>query len=156
MTEMSGTAAGGLPPVPVLQPDAALTLAAVAPPERGLVDPPPAVVGTDSRHEQLYPILTEAQLAELRPLGDERSFRAGEVLWRIGERDICVFVVLSGRRRGGAPRSVGRRGGDRHPPPRRLLGRGEHARRPAGAGRGPGGREHHGAWRSPPGPCASS
>ena len=41
--------------------------------------------------------MTEAQLAELRPLGDERSFRAGEVLWHIGERDICVFVVLSGR-----------------------------------------------------------
>ena len=51
---------------------------------------------TASRAEQIFPTLTAAQLQRLAAHGRARSARAGEVLVELGDKDIPVFVVISG------------------------------------------------------------
>ena len=51
---------------------------------------------TASRAEQIFPTLTAALLQRLVAHGRARSVRAGEVLVELGDKDIPVFVVISG------------------------------------------------------------
>src|SRR6201987_1475769 len=51
---------------------------------------------TKSRVEQIFPTLSEAQMARLASHGTSRSVRAGEVLVELGGNDIPVFLVVSG------------------------------------------------------------
>lgn len=51
---------------------------------------------TASRAEQIFPTLTAAQLQRLAAHGRARSARTGEVLVELGDKDIPVFVVISG------------------------------------------------------------
>src|SRR6201997_2311366 len=51
---------------------------------------------TKSRVEQIFPTLSEAQMARLASHGTSRSVPAGEVLVELGGNDIPVFLVVSG------------------------------------------------------------
>ena len=51
---------------------------------------------TASRAEQIFPTLTPAQLERLTAHGHPPSVRAGEVLVELGDKDIPVFLVISG------------------------------------------------------------
>jgi thioredoxin reductase (NADPH) len=51
---------------------------------------------TKSRVEQIFPTLSEAQMARLGSHGTSRSVPAGEVLVELGGNDIPVFLVVSG------------------------------------------------------------
>jgi thioredoxin reductase (NADPH) len=44
-----------------------------------------------------FPVLSETQIERLVPLGKEIELRAGEWLWRSGDREFCCFVVREGR-----------------------------------------------------------
>jgi thioredoxin reductase (NADPH) len=46
--------------------------------------------------EQAFPVLTPAQVALLRPFGDERATRAGDVLFEVGDAGYHLVVVLAG------------------------------------------------------------
>jgi len=64
-----------------------------------------------SRREQVFPILTEHQIAALLPLGERRRYPAGATLFSEGDRHIGMFVLLSGsldvsRRRSGSQELV--------------------------------------------------
>ena len=62
----------------------------------GAEDPPPWAAGTEGRRNELYPALTEEETATLSSYGEPRSFPAGCLLWRIGERDVGLHFVLEG------------------------------------------------------------
>ena len=49
--------------------------------------------------EQAFPVLTDDQIALLRPFGSERDTAAGDVLFEVGDPDYPMVVVLSGRTR---------------------------------------------------------
>ncbi len=51
---------------------------------------------TASRAEQIFPILTSTQIQRLVAHGRVRSVHAGDVLVEPGDREIPIFVVLSG------------------------------------------------------------
>lgn len=51
---------------------------------------------TASRAEQIFPTLTAGQLQRLAAHGRARSAREGEVLVELGDKDIPVFLVISG------------------------------------------------------------
>jgi thioredoxin reductase (NADPH) len=51
---------------------------------------------TTSRAEQIFPTLSEAQMQRLASHGMPRSVHAGEVLVELGDKDIPVFLVMSG------------------------------------------------------------
>ena len=51
---------------------------------------------TISRAEQIFPTLSEAQMQRLASHGSPRSLHAGEVLVELGDKDIPVFLVISG------------------------------------------------------------
>ena len=64
-----------------------------------------------SRREQVFPILTEHQIAALLPLGERRRYAAGATLFSEGDRHVGMFVLLSGsldvsRRRSGSQELV--------------------------------------------------
>ncbi|MGO9830418.1 MAG: FAD-dependent oxidoreductase [Myxococcaceae bacterium] len=48
------------------------------------------------RRDQIFPRLSEAQIARLLPLGTRRSFRRGEILFDQGSADSRFYIVLSG------------------------------------------------------------
>ncbi|MBX3023625.1 FAD-dependent oxidoreductase [bacterium] len=50
----------------------------------------------ETRGEQMFPRLSDAQLLDLLPFGDHRTYAAGEILFAEGERHVPMFVVLSG------------------------------------------------------------
>jgi thioredoxin reductase (NADPH) len=50
-----------------------------------------------ARRDQMFPLLTEAEIARLAPHGVEHTFANGEFLTRVGETGFGVFVVKSGR-----------------------------------------------------------
>lgn len=50
----------------------------------------------ETRGEQMFPRLTDAQLLDLLPFGEHRSYAAGEVLFAEGDRHVPMVVVLSG------------------------------------------------------------
>ena len=49
-----------------------------------------------NRREQMFPRLTEAQLARIGRVGERRAVRAGEVLFEAGARNTALFVVIEG------------------------------------------------------------
>jgi len=51
----------------------------------------------DSRREQIFPRLSPTEIDRLRRFGEPRSFRAGDMLIRAGEREHGLTVLLSGR-----------------------------------------------------------
>ena len=51
---------------------------------------------TVARAERIFPTLTEAQMQRLASHGTPRSVRSGEVLVELGDKDIPVFLVISG------------------------------------------------------------
>jgi len=59
---------------------------------------------SDSDDEQFYrdtesiafPKLDDSQLAMLEPLGSRRNVRHGEVIFKAGQRDLPLIVVLRG------------------------------------------------------------
>jgi thioredoxin reductase (NADPH) len=60
----------------------------------------PTDMATDiylNRREQMFPRLTEAQLARMASHGTRRPAAAGEVMFEWGERDAGMFVVLEGK-----------------------------------------------------------
>jgi thioredoxin reductase (NADPH) len=59
---------------------------------------PPSYVGFEiaNRWHQIFPILNDAQLALLSDYGRRRSYQAGDILFREGERHVPMHVILSG------------------------------------------------------------
>lgn len=53
----------------------------------------------ESRHHQMFPTLTAAEIERIRRFGSIRSWRAGEMLFRIGDVGRGMHLVLSGRAR---------------------------------------------------------
>lgn len=62
----------------------------------------------ETRSDQAFPHLTEAEIARLRPFGSPRTFADGEPLVRVGEGDHGLSVVLSGQVEILAPTERGR------------------------------------------------
>src|SRR5579863_8457791 len=56
----------------------------------------PPIPLTSSRVEQIFPVLTPAQMQRLTSHGTPRSVRTGEVLVELGDGEIPMFVVISG------------------------------------------------------------
>ena len=46
---------------------------------------------------QAFPLLTEEQIALLRPFGEVRRTNIGDVLFEVGDRGYCLVVILSGQ-----------------------------------------------------------
>ena len=46
--------------------------------------------------KDIFPVLTSAQIERITPLGRERPFEAGEILWEQGEMNRPLLVVLEG------------------------------------------------------------
>ncbi|MDB4930753.1 MAG: Thioredoxin reductase [Myxococcaceae bacterium] len=57
----------------------------------------PADDGYGGRGAQMFPRLTAAQVARLRPYGRERRFAAGATVWSQGQEVIPFYIVLEGR-----------------------------------------------------------
>lgn len=51
---------------------------------------------TVNRWHQIFPILNEAQLGVLIEYGQRRSYKAGDILFKEGERHVPMFVIVSG------------------------------------------------------------
>jgi thioredoxin reductase (NADPH) len=54
-------------------------------------------INTPDRQAEAFPVLTQAQIARIRPYGNVRSVLAGEVLFEPGKLGMSCFVVLSGK-----------------------------------------------------------
>jgi thioredoxin reductase (NADPH) len=54
-------------------------------------------INTPDQQAEAFPVLTPAQIDRLRPYGNIRSVRAGEVLFDPGKSGMPCFVVLSGK-----------------------------------------------------------
>jgi thioredoxin reductase (NADPH) len=50
----------------------------------------------ESRHDEMFPTLDEAQIDRMREAGHERAFHAGEILFDQGDASTKFFVVLEG------------------------------------------------------------
>ena len=57
---------------------------------------PPWAAGTETRHHELYPELTEDEIDIVRRYGIEREVADGTVLWDIGDRNTGFFLALDG------------------------------------------------------------
>jgi thioredoxin reductase (NADPH) len=60
-----------------------------------MVEPTPIPL-TASRAEQIFPILSSTQIQRLAAHGHARSVHAGDVLVEPGDREVPIFVVISG------------------------------------------------------------
>ena len=49
-----------------------------------------------TRRAQMFPAMSEAQVARIAPLGVERTFAEGTVVWEQGDADVPFYVVLEG------------------------------------------------------------
>jgi thioredoxin reductase (NADPH) len=58
----------------------------------------PAMVeqATQARRAQMFPEMTDAQIARIAPHGVERTFADGEIVWEQGDARVPFYVVLSG------------------------------------------------------------
>src|SRR5262249_5354892 len=67
--------------------------------ERNLHTPPrPGPTGPlASRFDQMFPVLSPAEIDRVRHFGDVRRFRPGELLCRVGKPTPGGYVILSGR-----------------------------------------------------------
>src|SRR5437870_13429069 len=48
------------------------------------------------RRDQMFPKLTQAQIARISGVGERRKVRSGEVLFELGEQNTRFFVVIEG------------------------------------------------------------
>ncbi|WP_454726038.1 MULTISPECIES: FAD-dependent oxidoreductase [Cupriavidus] len=72
----------------------------VMPPPGQAIEPDPASAAfspMESRRHQMFPRLTDAEIARLHQFGTVRQWRAGEYLFRIGEPAHGMTVLLRGR-----------------------------------------------------------
>jgi thioredoxin reductase (NADPH) len=51
----------------------------------------------ETRREQAFPVLEEAEIERLRRFGEVRRYQSGETLRRIGEAGHGIAVILAGR-----------------------------------------------------------
>lgn len=51
----------------------------------------------DTRRDQMFPKLTDQEIARIKRFGEERSYRKGDALFLIGEVRPGMFVIVSGR-----------------------------------------------------------
>jgi thioredoxin reductase (NADPH) len=58
--------------------------------------PPAAGQGVNDRRRQAFPVLDRQQSRVLESYGQRRSYRAGDVLFREGDRHVPMFVLLGG------------------------------------------------------------
>jgi thioredoxin reductase (NADPH) len=68
------------------------------------------------RREQIFPVLTEAQLQRIAHYGTRRAVRDGEILFRQGDEGVHFFVLLSGELDVVRPEGDGERLVVRHQP----------------------------------------
>ena len=52
---------------------------------------------TTTLEQQAFPLLSDEQIALLRPFGEVRRTNAGDVLFEVGDRGYCLVIVLSGQ-----------------------------------------------------------
>src|SRR6266436_118668 len=57
----------------------------------------PSSTALPSRMQQLFPVLSPAEIDRVRPFGDVRRFRPGEILYQVGKPGPGMYVILSGR-----------------------------------------------------------
>ena len=50
-----------------------------------------------SRFHQMFPVLSETEIARVRRFGETRRFAAGELLFHAGEAVAGMYVIVSGR-----------------------------------------------------------
>jgi len=66
--------------------------------ERSLHTPPRPTTGPlASRFDQMFPVLSAAEIDRVRHFGDVRRFHPGELLLRVGKPSPGMYVILSGR-----------------------------------------------------------
>lgn len=58
---------------------------------------PAAPTITESRRHQIYPTLTAAEIERVRRFGKIQHFRDGELLFAVGQRDVGMSVLISGK-----------------------------------------------------------
>src|SRR5499433_4338732 len=63
--------------------------------ERSLHTPPTGPLA--SRLDQMFPVLSPAEIDRVRRFGDVRRFSPGELLCRVGKPSPGMYVILSGR-----------------------------------------------------------
>ncbi len=59
--------------------------------------PPSLSAALASRFQQMFPVLSPAEIDRVRRFGDVRRFRPGEILFRAGKPGPGMLVILSGR-----------------------------------------------------------
>jgi thioredoxin reductase (NADPH) len=57
---------------------------------------PPAVANLEARRPQMFPTLSDAQIARLARVGVEKKLAAGELLFDQGQANVPMYVVLEG------------------------------------------------------------
>src|SRR6266446_7743252 len=57
----------------------------------------PSSTALPSRMQQLFPVLSPAEIDRVRRFGDVRRFRPGEILFQAGKPGPGMLVILSGR-----------------------------------------------------------
>src|SRR2546422_11747154 len=65
--------------------------------ENGPPGPAPVNVALESRFQQMFPVLSPAEIDRVRHFGEVRRFRPGEVLFQAGKPGPGMYVILSGR-----------------------------------------------------------
>src|SRR6267142_6111785 len=60
-------------------------------------EPAPSTTALASRFQQMFPVLSPAEIDRVRPFGNVRRFRPGEILFQAGKPGPGMFVILSGR-----------------------------------------------------------
>ena len=58
--------------------------------------PLPGGEAVNARRGQMFPRLTDAQIARIRRLGEERSFAVGALMFEQGQHEVPFFVILEG------------------------------------------------------------
>jgi thioredoxin reductase (NADPH) len=54
-------------------------------------------LSTEELRRQAFPVLTEEQIALLRPFGEEQTTRAGDVLFAVGDTEYPLVIILEGQ-----------------------------------------------------------
>jgi thioredoxin reductase (NADPH) len=57
----------------------------------------PTLAALEGRRDQMFPVLTPAQLARVRARGVEESFADGAIVFEAGQRGVPFYVVLEGK-----------------------------------------------------------
>jgi len=60
-------------------------------------EPAPSTTALASRFQQMFPVLSPAEIDRVRPFGEVRRFRPGELLYQAGKPGPGMYVILSGR-----------------------------------------------------------